>query len=235
MNSIYTLALTLLLITPSVFALRCPVVPHLAYLSDNSGVVAEIDPISGSYTPRLSGYIFYDIAVSSDNQIFVGATYDQYLMRINANDWTVSTIGPLVNFVNGLGFANNGDLYGLGANSFYSVNLNTGAASIIVTIPGMDSSGDIVYYSPTGEFLATSYGAATDVLYAIKPDGSYRIVGNIGFSNVKGLLNYGDNVYGYTLLGEQIVINVNSAPGNLGNLDKTFPTGNGISGATSTY
>jgi len=150
----------------------------------------------------------YDLALSSDNKLF-GSDGTNNLVGINPALGTFSTIGSFGSFINGLGFASNNSLYGTGESGFYGVNTLTGAASLIANIAGFYSSGDIAYDVANNRFLATSGG---DSLWSITLNGSAAKIGNIGFSQVYGLLFDQGTLYGYAGK-QQIAINTATGAG----------------------
>ena len=197
----------------------------LNFISTSAGQVGVINTSTGGFTEVARGPFMYDIALSSDNKLF--GTDSSNLVAINPTLGTFSTIGSFGTLINGLGFDSNNSLYGTGDTGFYGVNTLTGAASLIANIAGFDSSGDIAYDVANNRFLSTSSG---DSLWSIALNGSAAKIGNIGFSQVYGLLFDRGTLYGYS--GQQQIA-INTATG-AGTFSKNVAGVNGpIGGAAS--
>lgn len=197
----------------------------LNFISTDAGEVGVINTSTGGFTEVARGRFMFDLALSSDNKLF--ASDSSNLVGINPALGTFSTIGSFGAFINGLGFGSNNSLYGTGSSGFYGVNTLTGAASLIANIAGFSSSGDIAYDVANNRFLATSSG---DSLWSIALNGSGAKIGNIGFSQVYGLLFDRGTLYGYA--GKQQIA-INTATG-AGTFSKNVAGVNGsIGGAAS--
>ena len=179
----------------------------LNFLSTSGGQVGVINTSTGGFTEVARGPFMYDIALSSDNKLF--GSDSRNLVGINPALGTFSTIGSFGTFINGLGFTSNNSLYGTGDSGFYRVNTLTGAARLIANIAGFSSSGDLAYNVANNRFLSTSSG---DSLWSIALNGSAAKIGNIGFSQVYGLLFDRGTLYGYTGK-KQITINTATGAG----------------------
>jgi hypothetical protein len=164
----------------------------LNFISTYPGQVGVINTSTGAFTEVASGSFMADIALSSGNKLF-GSDFSN-LVGINPALGTFSTIGSFGASINGLGFASNNSLYGTGSSGFYGINTLTGAASLIANIAGFSSSGDLAYDVANNRFLATSGG---DSLWSIALNGSATKIGDIGFSQVYGLLFDQATLYGY--------------------------------------
>lgn len=198
----------------------------LNFISTDAGEVGVINTSTGGFTEVARGRFMFDLALSSDNKLF--ASDSRNLVGINPALGTFSTIGSFGAFINGLGFGSNNSLYGTGSSGFYGVNTLTGAASLIANIAGFSSSGDIAYDVANNRFLATSGGG--DSLWSIALNGSGAKIGNIGFSQVYGLLFDQGTLYGYA--GKQQIA-INTATG-AGTFSKNVAGVNGsIGGAAS--
>ncbi|MCU0517897.1 MAG: SMP-30/gluconolactonase/LRE family protein [Oscillatoria sp. Prado101] len=180
------------------------------YVSTSSGEVGSVDEASGAYTSLVSGTpAFSDIALDPEGKLW-GINYT-HLYSIDLASKTTANVGSLGFSLNGLGFSDDGTLYGTGAKGFYSINTGTGAASLISSIFGFSSSGDIAYDSALDLFWATSSG---DSLWSITKEGKATKMGNIGFRGVAGLAFGDDNaLYGYTREGKQIALNLETGAG----------------------
>jgi hypothetical protein len=180
----------------------------LNFISTNAGQVGVINTSTGAFTEVTSGSFMADIALSSDNNLFGSDFFN--LVGINPALGTFSTIGSFGGaIINSLGFGSNNSLYGTGDSGFYGINTLTGAASLIANIAGFSSSGDIAYDVANNRFLATSGG---DSLWSIALNGSAAKIGDIGFSQVYGLLFDQGTLYGYAGY-QQIAINTATGAG----------------------
>jgi len=177
----------------------------LNFISTSAGQVGVINTSTGGFTEVARGPFMQDLALSSDNKLFGSDASN--LVGINPELGTFSTIGSFRAFINSLGFDSNNSLYATGGSGFYGVNTLTGAASLIANIAGFSSSGDIAYDVANNRFLATSKG---DSLWSIALNGSAAKIGDIGFSQVYGLLFDRGTLYGYS--GQQQIA-INTATG----------------------
>jgi hypothetical protein len=197
----------------------------LNFISTNAGQVGLINTSTGEFTQVARGSFMLDLALSSDNKLF--GSDSSNLVAINPALGTFSKIGRFGAFLNSLGFGSNNSLYGTGSSGFYGVNTLTGAATLIANIAGFSSSGDIAYDVANNRFLATSNG---DSLWSIALNGSAAKIGDIGFSQVYGLLFDRGTLYGYA--GQQQIA-INTATGS-GTFSKNVAGLNGsIGGAAS--
>lgn len=179
----------------------------LNFISTQSGQVGVINTSTGAFTGVANGPFMADIALSNDNRLFGSDFYN--LVGINPALGTFSNIGNFGTVINSLGFAMDNQLYGTGGSGFYTVDTQTGAATLIANIATFNSSGDIAYDLTKKRFLATSGG---DSLWSISLNGSATKIGDIGFDKVYGLLFDRGTLYGYTG-GKQIAINTATGAG----------------------
>ncbi|NEQ35808.1 MAG: PEP-CTERM sorting domain-containing protein [Okeania sp. SIO3I5] len=179
------------------------------YVSTNNGKVGAIDDSTGFYTQLASTPTFTDIALDPMDELW-GITFSQ-LYSVNLAAGTHNYIGNLGASLNALGFTDDGVLYGAGGSRFYSIDTNSGAASLISSISGFISSGDIVFDAARNLFWATSSG---DSLWTITQDGAATKVGNIGYRGVFGLA-FGDDgtLFGYTANRKQLALNLETGAG----------------------
>ncbi|MFM6043094.1 MAG: Calx-beta domain-containing protein, partial [Dolichospermum sp.] len=91
------------------------------------------------------------------------------------------------------------------------INKTTGAATLQATLPGVSSSGDIVW-NGTG-FYETSLSGTGDILYSVSTAGVVTSIGSTGFNNIYGLAYDGQNLLGYTANNQQIQINTTTGAG----------------------
>ena len=183
-------------------------------LSTSNGQVGTIDTATGDFTPFInSGPGFTDLALSTDSDLF-GVTFTN-LYSIDQNQGVSSMIGGLgVNNINALGFSGDNQLYAAGTlGDFYTIDTSSGNASLVASIPGFFSSGDLVFNPESNQFLATSRSGNTDTLFSIALDGTATQVGNIGFRDVFGLFFEGGTLFGYTANRQQITIDLTTGVG----------------------
>lgn len=172
------------------------------FISTSSGQVGTVDPSTGAFTQLGSlGPAFFDIALSNDNNLF-GNDSSGTFFSINPVSGSSSLIG-IGAFVNGLGFSISNVLYGTGGSGFYTIDTTTGGASLVASIAGFNSSGDIAFDPVNNRFLATSSG---DSLWSIALNGVGTKIGEIGFGGVYGLIFDQGTLFGYTSDRKQIVI-----------------------------
>ena len=185
----------------------------LIHTFSNPGEVGTIDTSTGIFTPIIINTpLLTDIALSEDKQLF-GASFSQ-LYSLDLETETFTLIGNLgVNNLNGLGFDNNGVLYGTGGGDFYSIDTNSGLATQIANISNFLSAGDIVFNPDRNNFLATSATSNRTKLFSIDLDGTAKEIGDIGFQGVFGLFFENQTLYGYTANREQIVIDIDTGKG----------------------
>lgn len=183
---------------------------------------------------NMAGTVLQDIATFGNDTFAIANPNNFY--RIDPNTSTYTLVSNLVSIANttitSLGFTSSGTLYAAGSEGdFYTVDTTTGKATLIATIPGFSASGDLAYDATSGRFFATSSNqGSNDSLYSIGLTGDARLIGNIGFRNVWGLLLENGTLYGFTPQ-QQIKINLTTGAGTL---DKPVtPDGviTGISGA----
>lgn len=179
------------------------------YVSTNRNQIGAIDESTGSYTQLASTPTFTDIALDPLDELW-GITFSQ-LYSVNLDTQTYNYVGNLGATLNALGFTDDGALYGSGGSGFYSIDTSSGRASLISSISGFSSSGDIVFDAARNLFWATSSG---DSLWSITQDGVATKVGNIGYRTVYGLA-FGDDgtLFGYTANGNQLALNIETGAG----------------------
>ncbi|MCU0523237.1 MAG: lactonase family protein [Elainella sp. Prado103] len=202
----------------------------LTFLSTSNAEVGWLDRATGVLTPLNTTSVLTDIARSNQGELF-GITSNR-LNRVDSTTGAITEIGSLNTFgMNGLAFSPTGALYGTGNSGFYSINAQTGAATLVANIPGFLSSGDLVFDPVRNRFLASSkQGTGTDQLYGINLDGTSSLIGNIGFSNVFGLSEVNGTFYGYTVGRQQIRIDPVTGQGTF---DRSITgTSNAIYGAS---
>lgn len=144
--------------------------------------------------------------------------------------------------VNGLDAAADGTLYGTGGASLYTINTATGSNSLVGDLFTVAADGSTTYYFSSGDLAfvggghafmtAAAYGPSADPQFATGFTHDHLIefsivggavtdvrdVGDIGFSNVYGLLPSHDGnqtLDGFTYAGQMISIDRSTAAGSL--------------------
>lgn len=201
---------------------------RLGWIDLNTGSLSHLS------LGNMQGTVLLDIATFGNNTFAVANPNNFY--RIDPSTSTYTLISNLASIANttitSLGFTSSGALYAAGSEGeFYTVDTTTGKATLVAKIPGFSASGDLAYDPTSGRFFATSRNqTANDSLYSIGLTGDAQLIGNIGFTNVWGLLFENGTLYGFT---PQQQIKINPATG-AGTLDRSVtpdqPTA-GISGA----
>lgn len=132
--------------------------------------------------------IMFDIAAGPGGKIY-GITGAGALWEIDAGNHEQRQIGQAGAFVNALMLTRRTGLLGAGGNGLYRISRKTGRATLIVRLPGFNSSGDISE-GPDGALYATGRAGAADILFRIDLAArSARPVGaGIGFRHVYGLV-----------------------------------------------
>jgi Ca2+-binding RTX toxin-like protein len=172
-----------------------------------------------------------DIALNDDDKLF-GSTF-RALYEIDLEDGSFVKIGDFGANINGLGFSSDRQLYATGNSGFYSVDTNTGSATLVANLESsFFSSGDLIFDENTDRFWVTSRGISNDNLFEVSLDGTSRLVGPIGFKDVFGLASDEQgNLLGYTAQGEQISIDKSTGEGTF--LVSVSPLIGTIGGATN--
>lgn len=156
-----------------------------------------------SSTGSGNGTAMYDIA-GNDTALY-GIDLFGTVYAINPQTAQTSQIGtnPGI-FINALTFGQNGVLYGVGRDSLYTINTNTGAATLVGsgTVNGgtaYNSSGDVEYLN--GQLYLTSFNGngMNDSFFTINPTtGKGTQVSTLDFGNVFGLEYSNQTLYGFT-------------------------------------
>ena len=188
-------------------------VDGVAYVSDSAGNIGRLDTDSRQVSDVIAtGTVFTDIALNDDGELY-GSTFDA-LYKIDPNTGSTEKIGHFCQSgINGLGFTNTGDLY---ASSFqggvFSVNQETGLATIIPGTEGFKSGGDIAFDEGNNRFFGVnSHGE----VYSIGLDGSLDLIGDTHFERVWGLYMEDGNLYAQTDGKQQLLIDQNNGSATL--------------------
>lgn len=124
-------------------------------------------------------------AVGRAGQIYVEG-YNSELGILDPTTGAITAIGSTLSGstlvkLGGLGFAANGQLYGLGRDrNFYEVNVKTGALTFIASTSIGTSEGYSMGNSSTGVLYAERNGT----VYTVNPStGALKTLGNLGFNS----------------------------------------------------
>ena len=163
------------------------------YLGLSNGEFGTVETTTGQFTSISRTPVFFDIAV--DRSIGFGVTGRRQLLTLDPTSGSTSVVGSTRAFINGLAFDGSGNLFGSGGRGFYSINQDTGAATLLTNINGFSSSGDIAFDG--SRFFLT--GAGGDRLFSVNPDGTgASLIGRIGFARVYGLTFQDNTLFGLT-------------------------------------
>ncbi len=210
--------------------------------SNNS--VGLINQVTGEYQTIGNTPLMTDIALTDSGALF-GIT-SSHLYSIDTNTGLSTPIGAVGAYMNALGFRDDGHLYGAGNNGFYQIDVSTGQTSLVSSIPGFYSTGDVVFDSVNDRFLGASGGvSAVNSLWSIELDGRATQIGSIGYGGVIGLVfSTPETLLGYTYDGKQLSIdmttgqgqfiqNISNRPGFLGGAASSPTNGKPIVPVTS--
>lgn len=199
------------------------------YISDSAGELATVSTagvvhiIGTARYPSGAPILFGDIAVSAAGKVY-GSDYGNGddLYEVSTVDASPTKIGNSGLAYWGMTFGSNGTLYAADAGALYSVNVGTGALTLI-GLNGATLAGDI-------EFVGGKmYETATDgYLYEINTStGISTKIGNGTLDpTIYGLAYQGGVLYGFNYYGHMLSIDVtNGTATDLGTL-----TGDGLEG-----
>jgi hypothetical protein len=167
----------------------------------------------------------FDIAWNGTNLYGVHAGNKFY--RIRTDTGKAIFIKTLDESVNALAFDNDGQLWGMGDNLF-KLSKDTGTMTKINTAPlTYFPSGDIVFSSDNKLFVSASGGTNDYWMRVDTTNGTTTLIGDMGKRDVWGLARIGNTMYGGTLAGELLTINVSTGattvlrtlPVNIGSLN----------------
>jgi len=189
---------------------------HAVFIGDATGNLYNLDVTSNTSTLIGNSGIgaMFDIALDPTSNILYGVTGFGDFASISQTTGAATTLGSTGAFINGLTFDSSGTLFGTGGTGLYTINLGTGAASIVGST-GFDSSGDIAF-DTAGNLYLSATGSGTDRLISVNTTtGAGSLIGNIGFSAVYGLNFANSTLYGFTLAGQTLAINTSTGTGSL--------------------
>ena len=176
----------------------------IAFVTDNTGKIGRLDTDSRQISNIVATHIvFTDIAVNDHGELY-GSTFSK-LYKINPDTGETEEIGHFCQSgINGLGFTSDGALY---ASSFeggvFSVNSETGLASLIPGTESFKSGGDIAFDESTNQF----FGIDTQgQVYTISLRGELNLIGDTHFDKVWGLYMEEGTLYAQTRDKQQLLI-----------------------------
>ncbi|MEM1382157.1 MAG: hypothetical protein AAF713_01415 [Pseudomonadota bacterium] len=183
-------------------------------ISKKFGGLYELDVETGETVERYETPEFFDVSVSASGN-FYGITGFSGLYRTRPNSMQLVRIGAVGVFINALAFDENDRLFGAGNNILYQIDKDTAEPSLLMSVDGFDSSGDIAFLG--SQLYATSlHTDQTDILYVfdLKARKS-RAIGEIGFRHVYGLVAQNGELFGLTEQNEMISIDTQTGRGSL--------------------
>jgi len=160
------------------------------YLCDGSDNLYSANTATGQETKIGNGGVgLLDIAENAQGQLF-GVDGSGNLYSVNATTAADTLIGPLGTEVNSLAFSLQGTLYGANG-SLYTISTSTGAATVVGSLGGDDSDGDLAFDNHGNLFLSASDGN----LAKVNPTtGQATDIGPIGFPDIFALAFGSDGV-----------------------------------------
>lgn len=171
----------------------------ILWVSTGSGTLATVDVETGgtSFIGN-TGVVLTDIAFSPAGELYGISFFDLY--RVNSSSGATTRIGSLgaINgTANALVFGSDGTLYMAGS-SLYSVDISTGAASVIGDI-GFQSGGDLAFIG--GDLYMASSG--NELIKIDAATGAGTFIGSLGVADMFGLATP-DNVNLYGVSGQHV-------------------------------
>jgi hypothetical protein len=176
---------------------------QLGTIDLQTGVFTQIGTVNGvagsteGDLTRLPGGLLYGVDSSSR------------LVLIDPVALTTSLVGPCGNSIFALAFRKDGVLFGSSASQLFTINPNTGAATLVGAM-GVSSSFWDIKFDGSGQL----YLAQTSLYKVNTSTGHATLVGAIGFS--VWALDFEDGtLYGFTTVGQIISINTTTGAGTL--------------------
>ena len=174
------------------------------------------------------GVTMFDIAFNSAGELY-GINSGSSLYRIDPSTAVATRIGAVGAALSGLQFSPNGTLFGSGS-GLYSINVSTGAGTLVGSFGGIVSAGDLAFDSSGNLFLSTT---SNQLARVNTTTGAATVIGSMGFSSVLGLALGDDGVlYGMSDTSQE-VFSINTTTGQ-GTRTSSFSGkgANGVFGAT---
>ena len=176
---------------------------QLGTIDLQTGVFTQIGTVNGvagsteGDLTRLPGGLLYGVDSSSR------------LVLIDPVALTTSLVGPCGNGIEALAFRKDGALFGSSGSQLFTINPNTGTATLVGAM-GVSSSFWDIKFDGSGQLYL-----AQNSLYKVNTStGHATLVGAIGFS-VWALDFENGTLYGFTTVGQIISINTTTGAGTL--------------------
>ncbi len=185
----------------------------LMYTADSQGRLFELNLTTGqTIILGKMPVVMYDIAFNKSGQLY-GVDRTSVLYKINTSTAAVSRVGSVGAFVNGLTFSSTGVLYASGSNGVYTINTASGRDTLLGTLGGNTSAGDLAFDYSGNLYLSTN---ANQLVKIDLTHRKYYVIGNIGFNQVFGLGFANGVLYGLSNSSEQAFkINLTTGHGTL--------------------
>lgn len=171
----------------------------ILWVGDGDGTLGTVDVATGSATViGEMGLTMTDIAFDPFGNLW-GITFGQ-LYQIDHSNAAITLVGNLGTSLNSLVFGADGTLYAAN-NGLYTIDTNTGAATLVGSGGGYSSSGDLAFIG-SSLYLSSVNG---DNLFELDPlTGVGTFIGNIGVGAVYGLAT-DNNIDLYGVAGQNIL------------------------------
>ncbi len=142
--SILTLSVLLMMVNPA----------HAVFIGTGNGDLYNLNVSTNTSVLIGNSGTMFDIALDPTSGLLYGLSGSGFsLSLINTTNAAPTFIGGTGSGLNGLTFDSAGTLYASGGNSLFTVNLGSGAASLIGNT-GYTSSGDIAFDSSGNLFMS---------------------------------------------------------------------------------
>jgi len=163
----------------------------------------------------------YDIALNPLTDMLYGVKGNGDFYSIDQVTASTTYLGNTSGNINGLTFATDGTLYGSGGNSLYTIDLGTGASSLVGS-GNYSSAGDLAFDDMGNLYLSSSTGPDNSLWSLDTSTGAGTLIGDIGYNGVYGLNYHNNTLYGFTSSSKTLMIDTTTGAG-------TFLYNNGIS------
>jgi hypothetical protein len=152
-------------------------------------------------------------------------------VNVNPATLAVNVIGPMGNGIAGVAFRSDGTLFGFSHTSLYTINTNTGAATLVGPLGATTST----YYDAKFDASGNLYYTENNQLYSVNTTtGNATLLGPIGYS-MYGLGYENGTLYGFTVDDKIIILNTTTGAGTfLVNQGQSNPIFAASSGGLST-
>lgn len=174
----------------------------LVYLSTaRSLYLAETGTGALTYIGDYDDSGMFDIAMSPDGSMYGVADYGDDFVRIDPATAATTYIGRTGATVNGLGVTPDGTIVGSGYDEIYTIDRDTGHATLVGQTGGFDSAGDLSGGAPRPLFFASDVLTRVDLT-----TGRAAAVGSKVIGCLYGLAETASGLFGATCRGEFLKI-----------------------------